>query len=208
MSAVSRDAIFADIRNALQALPAEARTPYPDYDGSVAVAEPRLRGASLWDCFAANLRAVNGRPMRSAAELAEFLLAREFRHGYCDPALRPSIGDRLAAAGIEVEFHYDRARYDDYQFGITRADGAIAETGTAILTDTHTADRLAALTPWVHVAVFHEADLCRTLGDAIARFGAERNIIFATGPSKTADIEGILIEGVHGPGEQICLCLV
>ncbi|MEZ5300889.1 MAG: LUD domain-containing protein [Verrucomicrobiales bacterium] len=100
------------------------------------------------------------------------------------------------------------ARYDDYQFGITRADGAIAETGTAILTDTHTADRLAALTPWVHVAVFHEADLCRTLGDAIACFGAERNIIFATGPSKTADIEGILIEGVHGPGEQICLCLV
>jgi L-lactate utilization protein LutC len=31
------------------------------------------------------------------------------------------------------------------------------------------------------------------------------NIIWCTGPSKTADVEGILIEGVHGPGEQIAL---
>jgi L-lactate dehydrogenase complex protein LldG len=41
--------------------------------------------------------------------------------------------------------------------------------------------------------------------DAIAAFGESPNIIWCTGPSKTADVEGILIEGVHGPGEQIAL---
>jgi L-lactate dehydrogenase complex protein LldG len=35
--------------------------------------------------------------------------------------------------------------------------------------------------------------------------GSDPNIIWCTGPSKTADVEGILIEGVHGPGVQIAL---
>ena len=33
------------------------------------------------------------------------------------------------------------------------------------------------------------------------------NTIWCTGPSKTADVEGILIEGVHGPGEQVALLI-
>ena len=54
----------------------------------------------------------------------------------------------------------------------------------------------AASTPWFANP---------TDGDASNALGDSPNIIWCTGPSKTADVEGILIEGVHGPGEQIAL---
>ena len=74
-----------------------------------------------------------------------------------------------------------------------------------MLDDDLTSDRLAALAPWIHVAVVDPATIVRTIPEAIARFGNSPNIIWVTGPSKTADVEGILIEGVHGPGEQIAM---
>jgi L-lactate dehydrogenase complex protein LldG len=70
-----------------------------------------------------------------------------------------------------------------------------------------TSDRLAALSPWLHVAVLSEAEIIRSIPEAIARFDKAPNIIWITGPSKTADVEGILIQGVHGPGEQVALLL-
>jgi L-lactate dehydrogenase complex protein LldG len=94
---------------------------------------------------------------------------------------------------------------DDYQFGITAAVGAIAETGTVILNDAATSRRLAALAPWVHVAVVPRRSIHVDLPEAVAALGGDPNIIWCTGPSKTADVEGILIEGVHGPGVQIAL---
>jgi L-lactate dehydrogenase complex protein LldG len=96
---------------------------------------------------------------------------------------------------------------DDYAFGITRAAGGIAETGTIILNDTLTSRRLGALAPWVHIAVLPRNLIMRTMTDAVQAFGGDPNVIWVTGPSKTADIEGILIEGVHGPGVQIALVL-
>ena len=49
------------------------------------------------------------------------------------------------------------------------------------------------------------ATLFSDLPQAVAALGDDPNIIWCTGPSKTADVEGILIEGVHGPGVQIAL---
>jgi len=70
--------------------------------------------------------------------------------GYCLPALFDAAGSQLTAACLTVETTYDRTRYDDYQFGITRATGAIAESGTVIIDDNRTSHRLAALSPQDH----------------------------------------------------------
>jgi L-lactate dehydrogenase complex protein LldG len=71
-----------------------------------------------------------------------------------------------------------------------------------ILRDADCPYRLGALAPWFHVAVLRKSDICPTIAEAIANLGTDPSIIFVTGPSKTADIEGILIQGVHGPGIQ------
>jgi len=202
---MSRSTIFAKIETATSAL--KTKVAYPNYDPTIVHSAPKLEGTDLWEIFSRNFKKVNGRPIDSIEKLIEFLDGNNQRHGYCDPALYESIGSKLAAAGLTVETGYDRSRYDDYQFGITRATGAIAESGSVIIDDDRTSHRLAALSPWVHVAVLEKSEIHRTIPDAIAAFGSSPNIIWATGPSKTADVEGILIEGVHGPGEQIAFLL-
>jgi L-lactate dehydrogenase complex protein LldG len=202
---MSRAAIFEKIESATSALKTKAAR--PDYDAAITRSSRKLEGTDLLDVFARNLAAVNGRLLQSVTELAAFLTSTKQCHGYCDPVLYDRIGAPLAAAGLTVETEYDRSRYDDYQFGITRASGAIAESGTLILDDERTSRRLAALSPWVHVAVLERPAIHRTIADALAVLGDSPNIIWVTGPSKTADVEGILIEGVHGPGEQIALVL-
>jgi L-lactate dehydrogenase complex protein LldG len=200
---MSRSAIFAKIETATAALKSKAA--YPNYDPKIVHSAPKLEGTDLREIFSRNFSAVNGKPMASTEQLIDFLKVNKQLHGYCDPALFDTIGNQLAAAGLTVEIEYDRSRFEDYQFGITRATGAIAESGSVILDDDRTSHRLAALSPWVHVAVVERSEIHRTIPDAIAAFGDSPNIIWATGPSKTADVEGILIEGVHGPGEQIAL---
>ncbi len=202
---MSRTTIFSKIKQATEKL--ADPTPLPDYQPELVHSLVKLKGHDLEEIFTRNFTAVSGRAMTSVDQLISFLKDNDQLHGYCDPALMESVGNQLVAAGLEVETTYDRTRYDDYAFGITRATGAIAESGTLILNDEETSDRLAALSPWVHVGVLSRDKILRTIPDAIASFGDSPNIIWATGPSKTADVEGILIEGVHGPGEEIALLI-
>lgn len=196
----ARERILGRVRAALE--PLKQRAALPEYDPAVVVTLPP--GADLWDHFCQKLRAVNGLPLDSVAALKAHLLSRGVTHVYCDPALHADVGAHLAPE-IAVEPTFDRTRIDACGAGITRAAGAIAETGTVVLNDATTASRLGALAPWIHVAVLRRADLWPDIPSALARLGPDPNTIWVTGPSKTADVEGILIEGVHGPGEQLCL---
>ncbi len=198
----AREQILGRVHAALAPLP--ARAPLPDWDADLA----RVRSTALaddpWTLFAGRLKAVNGTPLASLAELVALLVSNKWMHGYCDPALWPRLRPGFPAE-IVVETTFDRARLDDYAFGITAAVGAIAETGTIILGDRTTSSRLGALAPWVHVAVVATTRILPDLHAALAAMPDDPNLIWVTGPSKTADIEGILIEGVHGPGMQIAL---
>jgi L-lactate dehydrogenase complex protein LldG len=197
-----RETILARVRSALA--PLAKRAPMPEYDGGLELARRRRESGDPMAEFASRLRAVNGEVMPSPGALAEALRGRGWMRGYCDPALWPALEPHFGA-GFAVETSFARDRVDDYQFGITRGAGAIAETGTIILADATTSSRLGALAPWAHAAVIPRGALYSDLAQAVAALGRDPNVVWCTGPSKTADVEGILIEGVHGPGAQFAL---
>ena len=199
-----REAILSRVRGALAPLP--QRAPLPDWDPELAKSRALLGDRDLLTVFTERIKAYNGLALTDPTEMVKQLKAGGWMRGYCDPALWPQLQPYFGPE-FTVSTEYDRTRVDDFAFGITRAVGGIAESGTIILNDATTSRRLAALAPWVHVAVFSKSQIFATIADAAQALGDDQNIIWATGPSKTADIEGILIEGVHGPGVQIALVL-
>lgn len=197
-----REAILNRVREALQPLP--ERAALPDWDKELVHVRTIQPAADLWALFAERLKLVNGTPLTAATDLVALLAKNNWKRGYCDPALWPQFKDAFPA-DFKVETTYDRTRVDDYDFGITAATAAIAETGTLVLTDAGTSSRLAALAPWVHVAALRREQIHADISAALGALPADPNVIWVTGPSKTADVEGILIEGVHGPGVQVAL---
>ncbi len=197
-----RESILSRVRGALA--PLHPRAPLPDYDTEIAVMRGLVAGRDLAELFAERLKRVGGIAFTDVAALDAHLRAGGWMRGYCDPALWPRLAPHFGAE-FKVEAEFDRTRVDDYAFGITRAAGAIAESGTIILNDATTSRRLGALAPWVHVAVVERGGIFADVPQAVAAIGGDPNVIWCTGPSKTADVEGILIEGVHGPGQQIAL---
>jgi L-lactate utilization protein LutC len=89
--------------------------------------------------------------------------------------------------------------------GITSADYALADTGTLVLFSDAEESRLVSLLPPRHIAVVPVSRLIDSLDDLLGRVplpaDATSSMVFITGPSRTADIEQILVRGVHGPGD-------
>lgn len=89
--------------------------------------------------------------------------------------------------------------------GITSVDYALAETGTFVMLASPREARLISLLPPVHIAIFPRSRILANLGElfSVAPKPADHtsSMVLITGPSRTADIEQILVRGVHGPGE-------
>lgn len=181
------------------------RTPHPEYDPALATARGRLAGGDLLADLQRNFEAAAGTWLQSPSAVAAFLREQGAHAGYCDPALPAEIRAALTAAGLACAGHVVRADIEALDFAVTRATAAIAETGSLVLTDADTPDRLTAVAPWIHVAVLDPATIRASLADMLGSLPDDPNIVFVTGPSQTADVEGILIRGVHGPGVQCCL---
>jgi L-lactate dehydrogenase complex protein LldG len=89
--------------------------------------------------------------------------------------------------------------------GITGADYALADTGTLVMLASPQEARMISLLPPIHIALLARDRLLTGLDEllSILPYPAAQtsSMVLITGPSRTADIEQILVRGVHGPGE-------
>jgi L-lactate dehydrogenase complex protein LldG len=89
--------------------------------------------------------------------------------------------------------------------GITSVDYALAATGTFVMLSSHNEARLISLLPPAHIAIFPRSRILANLDELLSVLPRPADLtssmVLITGPSRTADIEQILVRGVHGPGE-------
>jgi L-lactate dehydrogenase complex protein LldG len=113
-----------------------------------------------------------------------------------------------ALAGVESGIT-DRARLralcSTVACGITGANYALADTGTLVMLASVQEARMISLLPPMHIAIVDRDRLLTGLDELLSILPrpAEQtsSMVLITGPSRTADIEQILVRGVHGPGE-------
>ena len=203
----AREQILTDIRDAL----ARAGDSTPAPSAPALLRNPQMDRNLLISLFVQNLEKLAGKAIIVPNPAAVVPRLEALLSGQRAVA---SNAPFLAACGVtaraEVESGFTdrdalRRACATADVGITSADYALAATGSLVMLASPQEARLISLLPPVHVAVFPKSRILGNLDELLARIPqpAEQtsSMVLITGPSRTADIEQILIRGVHGPGE-------
>jgi L-lactate utilization protein LutC len=124
--------------------------------------------------------------------------------GFLDARRVAELKQRLATAGVAAASDTDDEALFSAGAAITGAVAAIAEHGSLACESRPALARGSSLIPPIHIAVVAATqvlpDLCDYFAVLSGRPELPAAVSLLTGPSKTADIEGVLVTGVHGPG--------
>ena len=98
--------------------------------------------------------------------------------------------------------------------GLTECEALVAQTGSVLITNRSSGGRACSVLPPHHIVVARAAQMLADLPAAFAlltqKYAATAYpslISFITGPSRTGDIERILVLGAHGPKKLTILCV-
>lgn len=144
-------------------------------------------------------------PLIDRLELAEALDRLKVPVHVTDPI--PADADPGAG---RAERERQRAEIIASFIGVTSADFCLADTATLVLRNRPGQPRSAALVPSIHIAVIRLDQVLADMKELFALLrwderyrteGLSNYMSFISGPSKTADIEAIMVHGAHGPRE-------
>lgn len=106
---------------------------------------------------------------------------------------------------LRLEPGYDRDALEACDAGLTECESLVAQTGSVCVTARSSGGRTLSVLPPHHIVVARKEQLVADLAAAYEGLAAKYRgdypsfVGFITGPSRTGDIERILVLGAHGP---------
>lgn len=211
----SRDAILHRIRAALAGQPTVEPPPVPQVWPLQDVSLPAMVAR-----FTEELEAVHGEVLRveTVAEAGQRLAELSHREGWRPvaamdrPLCRP-LAETLGPVHVVWPQPQDTpTSMAELPLSLLQADWLLADTGSCVITCRTAQERLLCYLPPACVIVATADRLRQHLPAAwpeisatLSDPSAQGETVIITGPSRTADIEKILILGVHGPKRLLVL---
>lgn len=115
--------------------------------------------------------------------------------------------DLLKEAGLQLSDRIVKTGLADCDVSITGCECLVARTGTIVMSSAQESGRSTSVYAPVHICIAYSNQLVYDVKDALQLVKEKYSnaipslVTFATGPSRTADIEKTLVVGVHGPKE-------
>jgi L-lactate dehydrogenase complex protein LldG len=144
----------------------------------------------------------------AAARVRELLTAAAASSSAC-LRQRADLIDELVARDPWLQTHttplthdLPNERFAQYEAGLTAADFLIARTGSIMLDAAGAGGRRLSVLPPLHIVIATAAQVVASLDEAffqIKKMPPASYLTIITGPSRTSDIEKILVLGAHGP---------
>ncbi|MBP6215575.1 MAG: lactate utilization protein [Chitinophagaceae bacterium] len=198
----SKENILKKIRKALSH---STPLPFPQSEGTNSVFEPLQQETEVE--FAEQFTKLQGKfiycinRQELAFQLGSLVKKQDWQKVYCveEKLIEPlamQLSDRLIKTGLA-----------NCDVSITGCEYLVARTGSIVMSTAQSSGRSTSVYAPIHICIAFTNQLVYDLKDALQaakdKYGNNLPslITFATGPSRTADIEKTLVVGVHGPKE-------
>lgn len=186
------------LKKVIQALSQPVPLPFPQSEGTSSLYQPAKETLDI--LFAGEFTKLQGKFVYCADErdlnnqLEKLISANEWNKIYCSE-------DKWN------ELYSNTINLESCHAAITGCEYLVARTGTIVMSAAQQSGRTVSVYAPIHICIAYPDQLVYDIKDALQLIKEKYAgnipslITFASGPSRTADIEKTLVTGVHGPKE-------
>lgn len=202
MFSAAKENILKKIRKALTE---STPLPFPRSEGHETVFQHAAQEPELE--FAEQFTKLQGRFIycineeELALQLNSLIMKMDWQQVFClEEQLLPSMPPELTA-------RITRSNLAACDVSVTGCEYLVARTGSIVMSSAQASGRNTSVYAPVHICIATTSQLVYDVKDALVLLKEKYRqkmpslVTFATGPSRTADIEKTLVVGVHGPKE-------
>jgi L-lactate dehydrogenase complex protein LldG len=188
-----------------QALSESTPIPFPQSEGSHSVFQPSRQDLEIE--FAEQFTKLQGKfifcidHQELVTQLNALIGHQTWKKVYCrEEKLRGMLKEHAFDSFSDTEL-------GDCDAAITTCESLVARTGSIVLSSASPSGRTVSVYAPVHICIAYADQLVYDIKDGLVALKEKYQqqlpslMTFATGPSRTADIEKTLVVGVHGPRE-------